>query len=106
MKRIVGKDFRSNVSQGAEAQKIELTQLELDECIKAAKAVDGLIVGVDFIPSKNREKKPPYMLEVNSSPGFLGIEEAVKESVTNVVLKKYMDRRIWLKPEPFKSIYD
>ena len=62
MKRIVGKDFRSNISQGSSAQPIELTQLELDECIKAAKAVDGLIVGVDFIPSKNREKLPPYML--------------------------------------------
>ena len=106
MKRIVGKDFRSNISQGSSAQPIELTQLELDECIKAAKAVDGLIVGVDFIPSKNREKLPPYMLEVNSSPGFLGIEEAVKESVTKVVLEKYMDRNIWLKSKITNSIFD
>ena len=105
MKRIVGTDFRSNISQGASATHIELTQLELDECIKAAKAVDGLIVGVDFIPSKNREKIPPYMLEVNSSPGFLGIEEAVKESVTKVVLEKYMNRDIWLRSEKRGSIY-
>ena len=106
MKRIVGKDFRSNISQGSSAQPIELTQLELDECIKAAKAVDGLIVGVDFIPSKNREKLPPYMLEVNSSPGFLGIEEAVKDSVTKVVLEKYMDRNIWRKSKITNSIFD
>ena len=31
MKRIVGTDFRSNISQGASATHIELTQLELDE---------------------------------------------------------------------------
>jgi RimK family alpha-L-glutamate ligase len=106
MKRTVGKDFRSNVSQGAKALPIEITKLELEECIKAAKAVDGLLVGVDFIPSKNREKDPPYMLEVNSSPGFLGIEEATKKSVTKTVLEKYMNRDLWRTSEPHPGIYD
>ena len=46
------------------------------------------------------------MLEVNSSPGFLGIEEAVKESVTKVVLEKYMNRDIWLRPKMTDSIYN
>jgi len=105
MKRTVGKDFRSNVSQGADATPIKLTQLELDECIKAAKAVDGLLVGVDFIPSKNREKDPPYMLEVNSSPGFLGIEEATKQSITKVVLEKYMNRELWKASKPHPTLY-
>ena len=45
-------------------------------------------------------------LEVNSSPGFLGIEEAVKESVTKVVLEKYMDRNIWRKSKITNSIFD
>ena len=45
------------------------------------------------------------MLEVNSSPGFLGIEEAVKESVTKVVLEKYMNRDIWLRSEKRGLIY-
>ena len=40
------------------------------------KAVGGYWTAVDFIPSKNRESQPPYMLEVNSSPGTEGIEEA------------------------------
>ena len=106
MKRTIGKDFRSNVSQGAEAKPIELTQLELDESIKAAKAVDGLLVGVDFIPSKNREKDPPYFLEVNSSPGFLGIEEATKQSVTKTVLQKFKNRENWRIPEPVSGLYD
>jgi RimK family alpha-L-glutamate ligase len=106
MKRTIGKDFRSNVSQGAEAMPIEITQLELDECIKAAKVVNGLVVGVDFIPSKDREKIPPYMLEVNSSPGFIGIEEALKKPVTKMVLQEYMNRELWRIPEPDPGIYD
>ena len=106
MKRFTGKDFRSNVTQGSEAESIELTQLEINESIKAAQVVDGLLVGVDFIPSKNREKDPPYFLEVNSSPGFIGIEEAVKKPVTKMILKKFMNRENWRIPEPVSGLYD
>ena len=71
MKRPVNEgDFRSNVSQGSKPQKLELTELEIEESLKAArsKAVNGLWTGVDFIPSKNRTKEPPFIIEVNSSP--------------------------------------
>ena len=27
-----------------------------------------MLTGVDFFPSKNREKEEPYVLEVNSNP--------------------------------------
>ena len=58
MKRpIVSDDFRSNVSQGSEPEIYELTDLEASESLRAAKVVDGLIVGVDFIPAKNRVKE-------------------------------------------------
>ena len=45
------------------------------------------------------------MLEVNSSPGFLGIEEATKQSITKVVLEKYMNRDLWRLSKPHSSIY-
>ena len=106
MKRFIGKDFRSNVTQGGAAAPIKLTQLEINESIKAAQAVDGILVVVDFIPSKNREKDPPYFLEVNSSPGFLGIEEATKQSVTKTVLQKFKNRENWRIPEPVSGLYD
>ena len=58
MKRpVIEGDFRSNVSQGSKPEKIELTELEITECLKAAKAVGGLWTAVDFIPSKNRTKR-------------------------------------------------
>ena len=104
---IVDDDFRSNVSQGSEPEVHELTELERTESLRAAKAVDGQIVGVDFIPAKNREKDKPYMIEVNSTPGLMGIEatlskSAVKplikgqnRSITTEILKMYMNRDKW-----------
>lgn len=73
-------DFRSNVSQGGEAIAAKLTKLEVEQCLLAAKAADGRWIAVDFIPSKDREKEPPFILEVNHSPGTKGIESAMAGS--------------------------
>lgn len=87
MKRpVIEGDFRSNVSQGSKPVKIDLTELEIEECLKAAKAVGGLWTAVDFIPSKNRTKEPPFMLEVNSSPGTEGIEDATGMNIAKEVI--------------------
>ena len=87
MKRpVIEGDFRSNVSQGSKPENIKLTELEIEESLKAAKAVGGLWTAVDFIPSKNREKEPPFMLEVNSSPGTEGMEDATKMNIAKEVI--------------------
>ena len=112
MKRpIIQGDFRSNVSQGSEPESFEITKLEETESLRAAKAVDGDIVGVDFIPSKNREKDKPYFIEVNSTPGLMGIEALgssapsrpiiksvksdKKKSITTDILTTYLNRDNW-----------
>tara|TARA_B100001248_G_scaffold246997_1_gene218067 strand:- start:359 stop:1075 length:717 start_codon:yes stop_codon:yes gene_type:complete len=95
MKRpIIEGDFRSNVSQGSEPEIHQLTEVEKQESIKAAESVDGDIVGVDFIPAKDREKEFPYFIEVNSTPGLIGIEKTIK-GITSEVLKMYMNRDNW-----------
>jgi len=100
MKRSVitnSNDFRSNVSLGAEAEQIEITELEKKDSITAAKAVDGRLVGVDLIPSKDREKEQGLILEVNSMPGFSGIEKVNKNkgSLTTEILKHFKNRDNW-----------
>ena len=98
MKRpIVEGDFRSNVSQGSEPEIHELTDLEKKESLRAAEAVGGDVVGVDFIPSQNRDKDSPYFIEVNSNPGLMGIEKTFSKdfSITEEILKTYMDRTNW-----------
>ena len=104
---VIGGDFRSNVSQGSEPITHELTEREVQESLRAAEAVEGQIVGVDFIPAKNRDKESPYFIEVNSTPGLMGIEAALAKSVakplikdqnrsiTKEILKMYMNRDNW-----------
>jgi ribosomal protein S6--L-glutamate ligase len=97
MKRIViDGDARSNASLGAETEEIELTEIEKQDSIKAAELCKGDLVGVDFLPSKNREKEQPYILEINSMPGFGGIERSTKgKSVTQDILRTFLNRNNW-----------
>ena len=96
MKRevITDGDFRSNISLGAEASDIQLTEIEERDVLKAAEIVDGRLVGVDFIPAKNREKEQPYILEVNSMPGFGGIEK-LKKGLVKEILEHFKNRNNW-----------
>ena len=82
-------DFRSNYSQGAKVKTYDLSELEIEQCLLAAKAIGGLFTAVDFIPSENIKKDPPYILEVNSSPGTEGIEEANKKNIVKEVIKYF-----------------
>ena len=98
MKRpVIEGDFRSNVSQGSKPEKIKLAELEIEESLKAAKAVNGLWTAVDFIPSKNREKEPPFVIEVNSSPGTEGMEEASGQNISKEIIEFFADKKNWVK---------
>ena len=98
MKRpVIEGDFRSNVSQGSKPEKLDLTELEIEESLKAAKAVNGLWTAVDFIPSKNRTKEPPFIIEVNSSPGTEGMEEATGRNISKEILEFFSEKMNWVK---------
>ena len=87
MKRsVIEGDFRSNVSQGAKIKEYPLTELEKEHCLLASKAIGGSWTAVDFIPSKNPKTKPPYIIEVNHSPGTEGIEEATGDNIVKKVV--------------------
>ena len=98
MKRpVIEGDFRSNVSQGSKPEKIKLTELEIEASLLAAKAVNGVWTAVDFIPSKNREKDPPFVIEVNSSPGTEGMEEASGQNISKEIIEFFADKKNWVK---------
>ena len=90
MKReVVEGDFRSNYTQGGGVKPYKLSEDEMKQCMVAAKSVDGDFVAVDFIPYKGK----PYFLEVNSSPGTDGIEQANSGlSVAKEVLEHYKNK--------------
>jgi ribosomal protein S6--L-glutamate ligase len=65
-------DFRSNLHRGGTAKAIQPSEAEQAMAVRAA-AVLGLgVAGVDLI----RSRRGPLVLEVNSSPGLEGIEQA------------------------------
>ena len=96
MKRsIVEGDFRSNYSQGAKVSKYDLSEEEKLICVKADKAVGGMWTAVDFIPYKDQI----FVLEVNSSPGTIGIEKATGQNLIKNILEHFKDKRFrWRSP--------
>ena len=90
---VVKKDFRSNFSRGSNVKEFKLTEMEIEQCLLASKAVDGHYTAVDFIPSKDREKSPPYIIEVNSSPGTEGIEKATGKNLIKEVLQHFEEEK-------------
>ena len=92
---VIGGDFRSNISQGSAPLKMKLTELEKSECIKATQSVGGHFLGVDFIPSKDREKEPPYFIEVNGSAGTGFINELNDINIYKIIIDTYRNRDNW-----------
>lgn len=70
-------EFRANIHQGGRAELIKITPEERRIAIKAAKAMELKVAGVDLI----RSNKGPLLLEVNSSPGLEGIETATNADI-------------------------
>lgn len=76
-------EFRANVHQGGTATKIKVSPEERKLAVKAAKIFNLPIAGVDII----RSNKGPLVLEVNSSPGLEGIENATGLDIANKIIR-------------------
>lgn len=98
MKRpIVDGDFRSNVHQGSKPELMEITELEKEEVMMVAEYLTprGYWLGIDLIPSNDRENERPYVLEVNTQPGTFGYNSVIKTNIFEDVLKPLMNRDNW-----------
>jgi ribosomal protein S6--L-glutamate ligase len=76
-------DFRSNLHRGGTAEKVKLTPEERTIALRAAKTMGLNVCAVDMM----RSNHGPVVLEVNSSPGLEGIEEATGVDVAAKVIK-------------------
>ena len=86
-------DFRSNLHRGGSAKVVRISKEERDTAVRAARAFGLGIAGVDLL----RSESGPKVLEVNSSPGFEGIENATKK---DIVGKVYDEIEARVKPQP------
>ncbi len=82
-------EFRSNLHRGGTAELIALSDEEEDAAIKSARVMGLGIAGVDMLQSD----RGPLILEVNSSPGLKGIEEATQKDIAREIIR-YIERHV------------
>lgn len=82
-------EFRSNLHRGGSASVIQLSDEEENAAIKAARAMSLGVAGVDMLQSA----RGPLILEVNSSPGLEGIEEATGKDIAKSIIR-YIERNV------------
>jgi ribosomal protein S6--L-glutamate ligase len=75
-------EFRSNLHRGGTASLVKLTPGERATAIKAAKVVGLNVAGVDIL----RSERGPLVMEVNSSPGLEGIENATGKDIASMIV--------------------
>ena len=76
-------DFRSNTHQGGEVSAYELPESVKNTAVEAAKIIGLNVAGVDLLISNNGYK----IIEINSSPGFEGLEKATGVNVAGEIMK-------------------
>ena len=88
-------DFRSNLHRGGSAKVVRISKEERETAVRAARAFGLGKAGVDLL----RSESGPKVLEVNSSPGFEGIETATGK---DIVGKLYDEIEARVKPQPVR----
>ena len=65
-------EFRSNIHRGGEAVALTLPREYAEAAVKATRVLGLEVAGVDMLEARTG----PKIMEVNSSPGFEGLEKA------------------------------
>lgn len=76
-------EFRSNLHRGGSSSLIKITPTERATAVKAAKIMGLNVAGVDLL----RSERGPLVMEVNSSPGLEGIENATGKDVASMIIE-------------------
>lgn len=94
-------EFRSNIHRGGEGKLIRLPKSFSNAAIRASRVLGLQVAGVDLMESD----AGPVILEVNSSPGFEGIERATGLNIGAMIMKQLVaeGRKRRKKPKPHKK---
>ena len=88
MKRVAQPgEFRSNLHRGGNVEKVKISPEERATAVQATKALGLKVAGVDIL----RSDEGPLVIEVNSSPGLEGIEQATEKDVATMIVE-YIER--------------
>lgn len=85
MRRIPSKgEFRANYSLGGQVEPFEPSNETKTLAIKALNSINMSVGGVDVLIT---EQGKEYILEVNHSPGFEGMEKATSQNIAKIFLE-------------------
>ncbi|MGO2683088.1 RimK family alpha-L-glutamate ligase [Microbacterium sp.] len=83
MRRVAaGDEFRSNVHRGGSVEAVQLDPLYEQAAVRSAQIMGLRVAGVDMLEGE----EGPLVMEVNSSPGLQGIEQATDLDVAGAVI--------------------
>jgi ribosomal protein S6--L-glutamate ligase len=75
-------DFRANLHCGGKAQPVVLSDEEARTALRSAEVLGLNVAGVDLL----RSSRGPVVIEVNSSPGLEGMEQASGADVAGAII--------------------
>jgi ribosomal protein S6--L-glutamate ligase len=76
-------EFRSNLHRGGTARLVKITPEERSTAVRSAKVMGLNVAGVDLL----RSNHGPVVMEVNSTPGLEGIENATNKDVASMIIE-------------------
>jgi len=76
-------EFRSNLHRGGSAKLVKITPQERLTAVRSAQVMGLNVAGVDLL----RSAHGPVVMEVNSSPGLEGIENATQRDVAGMIIE-------------------
>ncbi|MBE2251971.1 MAG: RimK family alpha-L-glutamate ligase [Myxococcus sp.] len=81
-------EFRSNLHRGGEGSPVTLDPVFEETAVKAARLIGLDICGVDMLEGRDG----PRVMELNSSPGFEGLEHATGQDIATEMVRFALER--------------
>jgi len=82
-----GKDWKTNIANGATATPLVLDATLREMSIEAARLLDAFYVGVDILPL---ERGGYALIEVNGIPGWLGLQSATRRNLAELLIDRIL----------------
>lgn len=86
-----GENWKTNIARGAESQRILLPDSLKNLALKAAEVLELDYTGIDII-LKDGNVDEPFLIEVNSIPGWHGLQQVTDFNIAEKIIKMMIEK--------------